>query len=210
MSKTFFVSDLHFNHTNILKYEPSRIDATLDYMATIKNLYVDYTKEDVLKDYDTEDKSMVKQVLFYHDEMLIYKWNKKVKKKDIVWFLGDFGFGNKDYLRMCINRLNGIKKIVLGNHDTLPRKFYEESGFNEVIARNRSVIIKDFFVLSHEPTAWMNPCSSPYFYIYGHVHSMPQYITKTENSQCVCVERQNFEPIEIKEYNNYKEEEKEE
>lgn len=121
--------------------------------------------------------------------------------------LGDLGFGDKDYIKRCTLKLNGIKKIVRGNHDTLPEDFYKDCGFVQVVPRGQELIIKHFFVLSHEPSAWMNPVSSPYFYIYGHVHGQPQYQTKTENSRCVCVERQNFEPIEIEEFNKYQVEE---
>lgn len=204
MIKTYFISDLHFNHKNIIKYEPIRIPAIAEYMVK-KNKYQtieEATKwiTDHLEIYTEDD---LNELLYYHDNMLIDKWNSKVKKDDIVWFLGDLGMGNKDYIKECVSKLNGKKKIVLGNHDNLPISYYEDCGFTEVIPRKRQVIIKDFFVLSHKPSAWMNPNSSPYFYIYGHVHSMPQYVTKTENSQCVCVERQNFEPIEIPEYTNY-------
>ena len=203
--KTYFISDLHLNHFNILRFEPTRIDATLEYMIKVEKLIIDFTRDDVLEDYNTEDKNLVKTVLKYHDDMLIYKWNKKVKKTDIIWFIGDLGFGNKEYLRECISKLQGIKKMVKGNHDTLPNDFYIDCGFTEVINRKRQIILKDFFVLTHEPAQWMNPVSSPYFYIYGHVHSSPYCLTKTENSRCVCVERQNFEPIEIEEYNMYQE-----
>ena len=206
MSKTYFISDLHFGHKNILQYEPSRIDATLDYIKNVLHKECEYTKEDVLKDFGTETKSLVYYILDYHDEMLIYKWNKKVKNSDTVWFLGDLGLGNKEYIKECTLKLNGIKRIVRGNHDTLPEDFYKDCGFVEIVPRKRGTVLKDFFELRHEPSVWMAP-NSMRFFIFGHVHSQPQYLTKTENSRCVCVERQNFEPIEIEEFNNYQEEE---
>ena len=201
MSKTYFISDLHFNHKNVLRYEPSRIDATLDYMVNVLGLYVDFTKDDVLNDFNSDNKDLVFKVLKYHDDMLIYKWNKKVKKGDTVWFLGDLGMGNKEYLKECVSKLNGDKRIIRGNHDNLPDEYYRNIGFNFV--SKYPVILKNFFVLSHHPLEWMHPMSSPFYFIYGHVHSLPQFITATENSRCVCVERQEFEPIEIKEFNQY-------
>lgn len=202
MSKTFFISDLHFNHKNILRYEPSRIDETIKFLQN-EGLptELNVTREQVLDDFNTEDKLIVHEILRYHDEMLIKKWNQKVSKNDTVWFLGDLGMGNREYLKECIGKLNGDKRMIKGNHDNLPDDFYREAGFSFV--SKYPIILKNFFVLAHHPMEWMNPISSPFYFMYGHVHSSPQFVTKTENSRCVCVERQNFEPIEIEEFNQY-------
>ena len=51
-----------------------------------------------------------------HDEHIISQWNKKVNKRDVVWILGDVTMeSSKSY--PLLNRLNGMKKVVLGNHD---------------------------------------------------------------------------------------------
>jgi calcineurin-like phosphoesterase family protein len=51
-----------------------------------------------------------------HDEYIISQWNKKVHKKDTTWILGDVTMeSTKSY--PLLNRLNGLKKVVLGNHD---------------------------------------------------------------------------------------------
>jgi calcineurin-like phosphoesterase family protein len=51
-----------------------------------------------------------------HDEYIISQWNKKVHKRDITWILGDVTMeSSKSY--PLLNRLNGMKKVVLGNHD---------------------------------------------------------------------------------------------
>ena len=205
MSKTYFISDLHFNHKNILKYEPSRVETTAKYI--IEHVSNEKSVDDwiniINKAFEDNDLETIKTFLKYHDDMIVYKWNKKVKKSDTVWFLGDLGMGNKEYLKELVGKLNGDKRMIMGNHDNLPKSFYEDAGFTVEAIRKRQLIVKGFFVLSHYPSPWMNPVSSPFFFIYGHVHSMPQYITKTENSRCVCIERQNFEPIEIEEFNNY-------
>ena len=46
------------------------------------------------------------------------KWNETINKRDTVWILGDLTMekGRYDWL----DELNGIKKVVLGNHD-LPK-----------------------------------------------------------------------------------------
>ena len=64
-----------------------------------------------------------------HDEALIERWNEVVNKRDTVWHLGDFCFSEKSL--EIAGRLNGIKKFVLGNHDTLPTASYLKY-FNKV------------------------------------------------------------------------------
>ena len=49
------------------------------------------------------------------DEHIVKQWNSKVLKKDTVWILGDITMEKANY--EILNRLNGYKKVVLGNHD---------------------------------------------------------------------------------------------
>ena len=49
------------------------------------------------------------------DEYIIKSWNKVISKRDVVWILGDITMEKDNYL--ILNELNGIKKVVLGNHD---------------------------------------------------------------------------------------------
>jgi calcineurin-like phosphoesterase family protein len=51
-----------------------------------------------------------------HDEYIIEQWNKVVKKRDITWILGDVTM-EKSSSYYLLDRLNGMKKVVLGNHD---------------------------------------------------------------------------------------------
>ena len=45
------------------------------------------------------------------------KWNSIVRKDDIVYHLGDVGFGSTDELKELVGRLNGTKILIRGNHD---------------------------------------------------------------------------------------------
>lgn len=56
------------------------------------------------------------------NEALISNWNSVVKKSDIVYHLGDFGFtaGKGDIvkdIKSILQRLNGSINLILGNHD---------------------------------------------------------------------------------------------
>jgi calcineurin-like phosphoesterase family protein len=51
------------------------------------------------------------------NERLIRLWNATVSKQDVVYIVGDLGFGNRDALGSLVDRLQGEKHLVLGNHD---------------------------------------------------------------------------------------------
>ncbi|MCQ1855887.1 metallophosphoesterase family protein [Neorhizobium galegae] len=52
------------------------------------------------------------------DRALIEHWNSTVKPTDIVWHLGDFGFGDADRTRKIFQQLHGRIRLIVGNHDT--------------------------------------------------------------------------------------------
>lgn len=51
-----------------------------------------------------------------HNEILIQKWNSVVKKRDLVYVVGDICMKNPDGLNI-MSRLIGRKILVRGNHD---------------------------------------------------------------------------------------------
>lgn len=128
------------------------------------------------------------------NEEIIKRWNETVSQNDTVWVLGDIGIGSKESIRQIVARLNGHKRLVRGNHDNWSNQVYLDMGFEYV--SKYPIILKGFFVLSHEPMEYMGKCS-PFYFIYGHVHGAPAYADKTENSCCVSVERWDYKPIRI-------------
>jgi hypothetical protein len=90
--------------------------------------------------------------------------------------------------------------MIKGNHDNYPDQFYRDAGCKFV--SKYPVILKKKFILSHTPL-FVDINETNYINFYGHVHGSPLFKTKTENSQCVCVERQNFYPINIEVFNNF-------
>jgi len=98
-----------------------------------------------------------------HDAELVKRWNETVSKKDTVWHLGDVLFGRDAF--NTISKLNGVKKLVLGNHDRYPSALYLEY-FNQVVgsAELRGCI------LTHIP---VHPLQFHRFRanIHGHLHS---------------------------------------
>ena len=181
MSRTFFISDTHFSHKNILKYEPVRVEL-------LQKAYPDINFNELTSE----------ELLALHDNYIIKCWNQTVKNDDIVWFLGDFAFGNADVVKNFSSQLKGRKRIILGNHDRLATHCYYDAGFEYV--SKYPVILQGKFILSHAPIMMDH---GEMFNLYGHVHGNPVFPTKTEHSQCVCVERQEFKPITVPEFDSY-------
>ena len=89
-----------------------------------------------------------------HDmhEHMIEEWNKRVRKPtDKIYVLGDFSFANGTMTRPILDRLNGHKILVLGNHDR-HAKHMLDMGFQEV-HENHYIEIgnKQRIFLSHFP-----------------------------------------------------------
>ncbi len=52
------------------------------------------------------------------NEVLIERWNEKIKKNDHVYHLGDFGMTkNKEMIGRILDRLNGKIYLIAGNHE---------------------------------------------------------------------------------------------
>lgn len=102
--------------------------------------------------------------IYEHDAEIVNRWNSIVTPKDTVIHGGDVLFGRHSF--EILKELNGIKKLILGNHDTYPTALYLEY-FNKVFGSMR--IGKDM-IFTHIPI------HESQFYrfkknIHGHVHS---------------------------------------
>lgn len=132
---------------------------------------------------------------------MIQQWNSIVQKDDIVYFLGDFGFGNANILHDIALQLNGKKIIILGNHDRrMGINRWKTVGFEEVYKKPIELDIKkDNFnkiLLSHEP----KECDLTTLNIHGHIHNIPLSQEFDKNNHfCVSVEMINYTPITLDE-----------
>ncbi len=80
----------------------------------------------------------------HNREVIGESWNKLVTKRDLVWVLGDAAF-TQDGLDW-IGTLKGEKRLLRGNHDTLPIQKYLEV-FSEVYG----ILKYKNYWLSHAP-----------------------------------------------------------
>jgi calcineurin-like phosphoesterase family protein len=65
------------------------------------------------------------------DESLIMNWNNTVTSEDIVYILGDLIFRSDKHAAYYIERLNGLKHLILGNHD---RKWIKNCNLSKYFA----------------------------------------------------------------------------
>ena len=105
------------------------------------------------------------------NEDIIQKWNTKVNWNDEVWILGDVSFGKPEETVRFMNRLNGTKHLVVGNHD---RKLLNHAPFRLSFSS-----VQDYAIISHEGTKCVlghfpflewEGCHKGYISFYGHVH----------------------------------------
>ncbi len=192
MSNTYFISDTHFHHKNILVYEPSRVKELASYLNIGEGELSNRLEKGL-----EGDASLLGSILDSHDRMIISNWNEVVRGDDTVWFLGDFVCGSKTLAKELAAKLNGRKRMIKGNHDHWNEEFYRSIGFEYV--SKYPLILKERFILSHAP---LENCPAPFYNVFGHIHfeHSQDIPTNGETHQCVCVERTGFKPVRIEEY----------
>jgi calcineurin-like phosphoesterase family protein len=107
-----------------------------------------------------------------HDEWLLSRINERVGKKDTLYVLGDVSMGNKSKTEKILDRMNGIKTLILGNHDrniehsTRFANIYQIKNFTFDSPSYRNVHI----VLCHFPLLSWERKSHGSYHLFGHVH----------------------------------------
>lgn len=131
------------------------------------------------------------------DEALIHNWNSTVKPTDIVYHLGDIGFGDKQGLLNIMNKLSGHKRLIVGNHDDVP--FWARSRLFEKVMMLRW--FTEFGLLLthvpvHESQLETKRMGNHMVNVHGHIHDQDSPEGPYKN---VSVEKTNYTPINIEE-----------
>lgn len=93
MAEKWFISDTHFFHTNILKFQDDKGNRIRPF-----------------KDLDE-----------MHSR-IVYNWNKAIQPSDFVYHLGDVTFQYHKPFQELMWSLNGDKRLIVGNHDKLKQE----------------------------------------------------------------------------------------
>ena len=133
------------------------------------------------------------------DEVLLAKWNAKVKDSDRVFILGDLFFRARDPVG-TLRRLKGRKTLILGNHDSswtgkveLPRYFESVHTMLETSDGEHTL------TLCHYPMMTFNHCMRAYM-LHGHIHGNTNadywpYLQSHDRILNASVEVNNYEPV---------------
>jgi calcineurin-like phosphoesterase family protein len=161
MHNVLFYSDPHFGHANILKFTGA--DGKL-----IRPGFRDIAD---------------------HDEFLIARFNDRVGLHDKVYFLGDISF-KLDRFHAIMPRLNGAKRLILGNHDDFKMSEYMKyfSKIRESWQPMRNILFTHRPVLmgedDHHKKIVLN--------VHGHTHS---HIISDDRYMNICVENTDYYPL---------------
>lgn len=147
---------------------------------------------------------------------IIRRWNKKVNSDDVVYVLGDIAEDNYTKAINIYKELNGIKHLIIGNHDLKMQKEIEESCVFETVEFMKLIDDNGRKVcLCHYPLMdWMEFSRGGY-HVYGHIHNKtskndPAYTQikeyyKDKLAFNAGVDVTNFEPVTLDEMIRLKE-----
>ena len=180
MKDIWVISDTHFRHENILKF-------------------TDYNTGKLVRGhlFDNVDEM---------DEHMIERWNSVVKQGDLVYHLGDVVMGDKEWFKRNWPRLNGSKRLIVGNHDDI--KFLSSGGFFKKVSMWR--MFPEFgLMFSHVPLhtsnlyrlkerglEWKDDNLESLLNVHGHIHQQPSPEGPYRN---MSVEAIDYTPVNIEE-----------
>lgn len=159
MTNIFLVSDTHFGHSKILTFMRSDNITPLRHFSTVEEM----------------------------DDIMVENWNSVVKPNDTIYHLGDVVMNRRHLI--TLQRLNGSKRLILGNHD-----IFEHSDYTPYFKRLHGSYKLDTLILSHIP---LHVDSVPHWAVanvHGHIHSADVDDHRYYN---VSVENINYTPISL-------------
>jgi calcineurin-like phosphoesterase family protein len=133
-----------------------------------------------------------------HDEALIARWNEVVTAADEIWHLGDFAANtSRAYCVEVFARLNGVKRLIRGNHDT---NRVLELTWAEPPAESVRISVQDttgtewrLFLAHYAHRAWPGLWRGTR-HLYGHTHGT---LPDTRRSCDVGVDAWDYRPIRL-------------
>lgn len=132
------------------------------------------------------------------NEKLIENWNRVVKKGDLVYHLGDVWMGGTQSQHgHLMSRLNGGKRLIVGNHDDI--EYLALGGWFQKTMMWRVWNDKPLLfthVPVHESSIQGRIVERGGINVHGHIHDKP---SPKGPYKCICVEQTNYTPVHLEE-----------
>lgn len=127
------------------------------------------------------------------NEHLISNFNQCVDPNDVSIWVGDVGFKGTTFINELLDRCNGYKILVVGNHDfnkkNVRKLNFDETHLLYTIQTSQLNLVITHYPLRDVPHQWFN--------IHGHLHAYPNPYTGNPQHFNVCCELQDYRPIEL-------------
>jgi calcineurin-like phosphoesterase family protein len=124
------------------------------------------------------------------DEAMVARWNERVTPGDIIYHLGDFALASHS---RYLPRLNGRKRLIIGNHDHIDR-LRNVSGWDEIHDLLLITLEDTPIVLCHYGLRVWNRSHHGALHLYGHSHGN---LPGDSQSLDVGVDCWDFRPVSL-------------
>ncbi len=118
-----------------------------------------------------QSRARYKDDVDFMNEEMIREWNATVAVDDLIYILGDVAFLPADKATKIMQRLNGRKILVEGNHD---RKLLNDPAFRGCFAEVHKYLDINYdgtkVVMFHYPIAEWDQMHRGAVHLHGHLH----------------------------------------
>lgn len=132
-----------------------------------------------------QSRARFKNDVNYMNEQMVIEWNSIVQSNDLVYILGDVAFLPAQKAAEYMNRCNGTKILVEGNHD---RKALKDPTFFKCFKEVHKYLDINYngykIVMSHYPFLEWDQMHRGALHFYGHLHGG---VTNQEKYRCLDV-----------------------
>lgn len=132
-----------------------------------------------------QSRARFKNDVNYMNEEMVREWNNTVESEDLVYILGDVAFLPAQKAAQYMNRCNGRKILVQGNHD---RKTLNDPSFRGCFEEVHHYLDINYaghkIVMSHFPFLEWDQMHRGSLHFFGHIHGGT---TNQEKYRCMDV-----------------------
>lgn len=141
------------------------------------------------------------------NETIIANWNRRVSPSDEIYVLSDFAFCGGARANALLERLNGTKFLIKGNHDSfLKDRDFDKSKFSWIREYSHIDDGGKTVILFHYPIAVWDRKHYGSIHLYGHIHSNKgvhhPLVERLDNAFNVGVDVNEFMPKTLNELIN--------